>query len=119
MNEELNGWNPGGCVGETILDISSHAVFGGYTPNMWAMKFIEMYGQIDGGHHKAWVLDQVSRILKGTPVVVTEARWESGYKEYRFRTGNPSEDYINWVQFMLGEVVDDAYEYDYDEGVAP
>lgn len=27
------------------------------------MRLIEDYGSIDGGHHKAWVIDQIARAL--------------------------------------------------------
>lgn len=30
-----------------------------------ALAIIEQYGQIDGAHHKAWVIDQVVRALQG------------------------------------------------------
>lgn len=33
--------------------------------NKEAMNLIIRYGGIDGGHHKAWVLDQVMRVLAG------------------------------------------------------
>ena len=51
------------------------------------------YGQIDGGHHKAWCIDQAVRILSGD-------RYEEAIKEY--------ED---------GE--DGPHTYDWDEGIAP
>lgn len=77
-----------------------------------AMEYISMYGYIDGDHHKQWALDQVARILLGTPVVVTEARWSSGHKELRYRTGEPSPEYLEW----LG---DDDPEDDDVVGIAP
>jgi hypothetical protein len=66
----------------------------------WAMLFIGKYGGIDGDHHKTWVLDQVARILKGTPVVINLAKW---------------------ARDMLGEYDEETgtYEYDYDCGIAP
>jgi hypothetical protein len=87
--------------------------FADRTPAEWAMIFIERYGQIDGEHHKAWVLDQVVRILKGTKVIVKEAYWKDGQKETRFRTAAPSVRYLNWVTEMK-----DGGEYDYNEGIA-
>ncbi len=30
-----------------------------------ALDIIASYGQIDGAHHKAWVIDQVARVLTG------------------------------------------------------
>jgi hypothetical protein len=60
-----------------------------------AMDLISQYGQIDGSHHKAWVLDQVARILKA---------------------GN----YEDWVKKMLGEIDEEGdTEYEYDEGICP
>lgn len=94
--------------------------YAGFNAAQWAITFIERYGQIDSSHHKAWVLDQVARILHGTPVVVSLAQWSDGHQEYRFRTGEPSPKYAAWVESMLqidpetGEL-----EYDYDKGVAP
>lgn len=107
-------------LGETIVDTKKHPKFKIYTPKDWAMKFIELYGSIDGEHHKTWVLDQVSRILKGTKVIVKEAAWENGHKEYRFSLGKPSKKYLKWVEEMKGEVDENGdYEYSYDEGIAP
>lgn len=58
-----------------------------------AMSFIEQYGQIDGDHHKTWVLDQVARALKG-------------------------DKYEAWVvEMMDGEDGPDTYGY--EEGIAP
>lgn len=92
--------------------------FAGFGPVEWAMYFIERYGGIDGEHHKAWVLDQVARALKGTPVVIEQARWEGGLEEYRIVTGKPSEGYRAWVAEMKnGDEGPDTY--DYEEGTAP
>jgi hypothetical protein len=76
--------------------------------NDWALQYIQQYGGIDGNHHKAWVLDQVARILHGTPVIVTGAR-----KETLFRTGDPSSSYLEWAEMMR------SGGYNYDEGIAP
>lgn len=107
-------------LGSTIVDPETVPAFAGYTPTDWAILFIEMYGQIDGEHHKAWVLDQVTRILKGTSVVVKLARWSNGEEEYRFHTNDiPSPEYLAWVEEMLGDEVDGEREYDYYKGIAP
>lgn len=92
--------------------------FASFGPTEWAMYFIGRYGGIDGGHHKAWVLDQVARVLKGTPITVELARWEGGAEEYRIATGEPSEDYRAWVAGMKnGDEGPDTY--DYEEGTPP
>lgn len=107
-------------LGSTPVDVSTHHQFSGFTPTDWAMLFIEMYGQIDGGHHKAWVLDQVARILKGTPVLVELAQWSDGQQEYRFSVSpEVTPEYEKWVRQQLGDYIGDEYEYDYDEGIAP
>jgi hypothetical protein len=104
-----------GYLGEFPVDIDA-TEYKRFTPADWAMLWIKMYGQIDGEHHEAWVLDQVARILKGTPVVVTEARWTGLPSELRFVLAEPTTDYTDWVDAMRGEGED---EYEYDEGCAP
>lgn len=89
-----------------------------FSKEQWAMYFIECYGQIDGDHHKAWVLDQVARILNGASIQCNEARWENGHKEMRVTVGT-SDAYEEWVQKMEGQDGDDEYFYGYNEGIAP
>ena len=91
----------------------------------WAMWYIGSYGQIDGSHHKQWVLDQVARILKGTPVIVSERRWSpnqeypDGLVEFDANTAPPSQEYLDWVVQMIGEDENGEPEYGYDEGISP
>jgi len=109
-----------GYLGDFEINIETHPEFSTYTREDWAMYFITLFSGIDGSHHKDWLIDQIARILKGTPMVVVEAQWDNGYSEYRVSTGDPSEEYLEWVQEMLGEVDEDGeYEYSYDEGIAP
>lgn len=86
-----------------------------------AMMFIEKYGEIDGDHHKKWVLDHVARIYNGTHVITTLAKWDDGRYEYRYVTGEPTKEYHDWVLKMKGDFDPDSgeYEYDYDVGIAP
>jgi hypothetical protein len=112
-------------LGTVEVDIST-TEYKDYTPTDWALMFIYMYGQIDGAHHKQWVLDQVTRILNDAPVYITEARWEypdnpetENLIEHRFNVGT-SEKYEQWVKNYEGEI--DEYgdsEYSYDDGIAP
>lgn len=90
-----------GYLGEFPIDIKTHVVFKTYTNVDWAMTYIAMYGQIDGAHHKSWVIDQVARILLGTQVVVTEARWERHAPEYRYCVGDPSTGYVEWRKNVM------------------
>lgn len=104
-------------LGEEILDSLQGTPFEHFTPSQWALEFLGSYGQIDGGHHKTWVLDQVARVLHGTPVVVKCAAWDLGAVrqiEYRFETGRTSPAYEEWVRAQRGK--DDE---GYDEGIAP
>lgn len=83
----------------------------------WALLMIGQYGQVDGEHHKKWVLDQVARVLNGAPVKVVEARWENGETEERFTIGS-SVRYKRWVAEMkAGE--DGKNTYSYDAGTPP
>ena len=109
-----------GYLGETLVDITKHPEYSKYTQSDWAMLYVEMYGGIDGDHHKTWVLDQVSRILKGSPVHVKTAKWDNGHEEDRYTVGEPSQTYLDWVEEMK-EYNEETGEYEcfYDEGVAP
>jgi len=106
-----------GYLGETPVDIST-TEYKDYTPTDWAMQWIESYGGNDGSHHKDWVLDQVARILKGTPITLKVAKWENGQSEERFSLGEPPAEYWKWVKEMEnGEDGPNTYEYNF--GVAP
>lgn len=59
-----------------------------------AMDVITSYGNIDGAHHKDWVIDQVARHLLG-------------------------DKYDAWVISLRGDLVDGEYEYEYEEGTPP
>jgi hypothetical protein len=93
------------------------------TPADWALAYIVAYGGIDGEHHKTWVLDQVTRILNGTPVLTVMAKWsnESGQvvqEVLRFTTGQPSQQYLDFVtRANHGE--DGPNTYEWDQGISP
>lgn len=82
-----------------------------------ALLFIQMYGGIDGAHHKDWVLDQVARILNKAPVIVKKASWSTGETELRYSVGE-SPEYHAWVaECKSGE--DGPNTYSYSIGIAP
>lgn len=60
-----------------------------------ALSFAWSYGQIDGDHHKLWVIDQMVRTLCGT-----------------------EEKYIKWVQAYEAPLDDGDY-YEWKTGIAP
>jgi len=104
-------------LGETIVDVKD-TDFKNYKAADWAMWFIESYGQIDGTQHKQWVIDSVTRILKGTKVIVSMAKWTDGQTEYRIILDKPSTKYLKWVkEYKTDENGDEAYGY--EAGVAP
>lgn len=110
-------------IGEFEVDIN-YTPFKDYTPSDWAVYFAECYGQIDGGHHKTWVIDHMVRCIKGTPVKLTQARWikDDGniHTEYRVNLAEPSDEYVNFIKEYEGEVDEDGYkEYEWDVGIAP
>lgn len=91
-----------GYLGTTLLESYDDTPFEGFGRVEWALRYIADYGAIDGDHHRAWLLDQVLRILKGTPVKLSMAEWRrpAGVArsiEYRFETGEPSQAYLEWV----------------------
>lgn len=104
-------------LGEEPVDLST-SEYASYTPSDWALYWIGRYGQIDGSHHKARVLDTVARLLNGVPVTLTLARWDTGQSELRVHVGEPNEAYLEWVRDQLGEYDEESgeYEYDYDDG---
>jgi|ETNvirnome_2_130_1030620.scaffolds.fasta_scaffold01032_2 hypothetical protein len=107
-------------LGETVLEDLTGTPYENYGPKEWAMYWIS-WGQIDGAHHKLWVLDQVARVLKGTPIIVKLAKWEGGEENYRIYPDDPSQEYLDWVKEMKGDFDEENghYEYDYDIGIAP
>ena len=58
-----------------------------------ALELATDYGNIDGAHHKAWVIDQLVRVLAG-------------------------ENYEGWVRFAK-RGSDGPDTYSWDEGIAP
>jgi hypothetical protein len=108
-------------LGETVLDSLKNTPYSKYTEKDWALEYITSLAQIDGSHHKTWVLDQATRILYGTPVIVSLAKWDDGTEEYRYVTGEPSQDYLKFVEKYQGEYDEENeyFEYDWDVGVAP
>lgn len=93
-------------LGETPIKINR-------IPEEWAMLYISSYGGIDGEHHKTWVIDQVARILMGTPVTSVMAKWSDGNQEERFQTEEPSYEYQCWRDDIAKSG------YGYDEGIVP
>jgi len=85
-----------GYLGETRLEIHK-TEYAMYSQADFALLWIEMYGSIDGAHHKDWLLDQIARILMGTKVIVSVAKWDNGEEENRFSLDEPTAQYKAWA----------------------
>ena len=82
-----------------------------------ALNIITQDGGIDGDHHKAWVLDQVVRILTNCPTVTKNAV-DVNKVPYSYEALSESEEYLEFVrQYNNGE--DGPNTYEYSEGIAP
>lgn len=79
-----------------------------------ALELLSRFGATDGGHHKAWVIDQVVRILVGSDAVY--ARWVDDYQYTPPETMSPEdEEYAKEEAGPDGRVL----WYAWDEGIAP
>lgn len=57
---------------------------------MKAIEIAERYGGVDGSHHKAWVIDQMVRVLAGDnydAIVSASRHGEGGPETYGWDTG--------------------------------
>lgn len=102
-----------GYLGETEQDIhkTEYAMF---SKHDWILMWVERYGGIDGADHKDWLLDQIAQITLGTPVIMSVAEWDNGFKEDRFNLGEPSKEYQKWVLKVSGGIIEN-----YNTGTAP
>jgi hypothetical protein len=73
------------------------------TNNELVLRYLNAYSHIDGAHHKQWLLDQIARIIMGTPVIFSMAKWDNGKEEIRFSTSYPSTNYLDWIGEDINE----------------
>jgi len=82
-----------------------------------ALHYAERYGQTDGDHHKAWVIDQMVRALTGCPMVKQIGHNSVG-GEFEYDEQGESDEYLTFVrEYQDGE--DGPQTYEWDEGIAP
>lgn len=82
-----------------------------------ALSYAHQYAQIDGAHHKAWVIDQMVRALTGCPMVA-RGGYDSRGNHFSYEAQGESEEYLEFVrEHNAGEDGPDTYEW--DEGIAP
>lgn len=73
-----------------------------------ALSILTQYGGIDGAHHKTWTIDQAIRALCGIP------NGPHGYPGSEL-----SEEYLTHIYESCKGKDGTAWEYTWDEGVAP
>ena len=82
-----------------------------------ALGVIGQYGQTDGGHHKAWVLDQATRLLLGCKLEIVTLTDSQG-RPFEAEVVGSNAAYRDWVRdICAGE--DGPETYEYVEGIAP
>ncbi len=82
-----------------------------------ALGYAHRFGQIDGDHHKAWVIDQMVRALTGCPVETRQANDSNG-KPYEYKCQGGNDEYWTWITgYADGEDGPDTYVW--DTGIAP
>lgn len=78
-----------------------------------ALVYAFRYGQIDGAHHRVWVIDQMVRALLGCPIVEEHAVDANG-NPYTYKRQGESEEYTAWVANH-----ENGGEYEWDRGIVP
>lgn len=102
-----------GYLGEIEVKIEK-SEFSKYTKVDWVLLWTTMHGQVDGSHHKAWLIDQIQRILFDTNVIIKKAEWDNGEYEFRYSLGSPSEAYLKFIKLY-----ENNGEYEWSCGIAP
>jgi hypothetical protein len=96
-----------------VVDIKD-SPFRKFKKEDWCLYFIERYGQIQGAHHKQWVLDCVARILNDCEIEIEKATFDDYQPEFRVSVIGETTKYLGWVEeTKCGGI------YSYDEGIAP
>ena len=80
--------------GEIVVDVKD-TKFSNYTNEDWIVHWVEYYN-CDGAHHKEDLLMDIVRIIKGCKVIVKQASWSDGFKEYRFELSEDTETFTEW-----------------------
>jgi hypothetical protein len=82
-----------------------------------ALELAFRYGQIEGDHHRLWVIDQMIRALTNCPVFEEQATDYNG-TPYTFEVMRESQEYLDMVwNHNNGE--DGPNTYEWDTGIAP
>lgn len=81
-----------------------------------ALEYASRYGDIDGAHHKMWVIDQMVRALTNCPTVTKTTVHNN--REFEWEDQGESKEYNEWVARHCDG--DDGPEtYYWETGIAP
>lgn len=82
-----------------------------------ALRVARHFGGVDGGHHKAWVIDQMVRCLTGCP---TESREgvDHDYVTYTYDVLGESDEYKAFVA-EHNDGIHGPSSFSWEEGIAP
>lgn len=85
-----------------------------------ALDVARQFGGVDGAHHKAWVIDQMVRVLTGCPTVRRDAVDCNGVA-YSYDALGESEEYREYVREACDweDGPDGPETYEWSEGIAP
>lgn len=83
-----------------------------------ALALASKYGGTDGEHHKMWVIDQMVRVMTGSPIVKSEVHLDPHGDGYTFDELGSSLSYEAFVSAQnVGEDGQNIHEW--DTGIAP
>lgn len=72
------------------MDLIDDPNYKSWTPSQQAVAIAVSYGGIDGDHHKAWVIDQMVRVLTGdnyAETIAVACAGEDGPDTYSWEVG--------------------------------
>lgn len=76
-----------------------------------ALELADLYGNIEGGHHRKWVIDQMVRALCGCPVEQTPMEDGNGHA-YVLETLGENDEYRAFVAGYEGDAEPKKYEWE-------
>ncbi len=86
-----------------------------------AIEYAHRFGQIDGAHHKQWVIDQMVRALLECPMIEETSEYKG--KPYKYEYQGESFKYKKLIKDYEYKSDEGHYEeekiYEWDFGVAP
>ncbi len=98
----------GGCKPDDLYIMSGESPMSLRKKKNKALDIALRCSQIDGAHHKLWVIDQMVRALTGCPAVTKTAKDYKG-EAYEYQTQGESDEYKELIEEYCE---DGAYEWE-------